>query len=148
MLDSLLTTAVEYIQKRTAIPGWVVEFLVAFSLFTLLRSSIAVWNSTILGGESLWAALWIAFDNLTIYAEDSAILALICTVIVEVTIMVLARKRMRIEREEGLEEGLEKGREEGRAEARAELEPIIKDLQERIRKLENGGGETEPSAAP
>ena len=94
-------------------------------------------------GESLWAALWTAYDNLTLYAEDSAILALIFTAIVEVTIMVLARKRMRIEREEGFEEGLERGR----AEMRAELEPIIKDLQERIRKLENGGGETEPAAA-
>ena len=57
--------------------------------------------------------------------------------------MVLARKRMRIEREEGFEEGFERGR----AEMRAELEPIIKDLQERIRNLENGGGETEPAAA-
>ncbi len=52
--------------------------------------------------------------------------------------MVLARKRMRIEREEG--------REEGRAEVRAELEPIIEDLQERIRRLENGSAEQSPDA--
>ena len=143
MIDSLLTATIEYIQKRTAFPGWLVEFLVAFAIFTLFRASIAVWNGTILEGESLWTVLWAAYDNLTLYAEDSAILALIFTAIVEVTIMVLARKRIRIEREEGFEEGLERGR----AEMRAELEPIIKDLQERIRKLENGGGETEPAAA-
>lgn len=72
--------------------------------------------------------------------------------------MVLARKRMRIEREEGLTQGREEGRaegreegrtegraegrtegrEEGRAQAHAELEPIIRNLQERIRELENG----------
>ncbi len=143
MIDSLLTATIEYIQKRTAFPGWLVEFLVAFAIFTLFRASIAVWNGTILEGESLWTVLWAAYDNLTLYAEDSAILALIFTAIVEVIIMVLARKRMRIEREEGFEEGLERGR----AEVRAELEPVIKDLQERIRKLENGGGETEPAAA-
>ena len=56
--------------------------------------------------------------------------------------MALARKRMRIEREEGRAEG----REEGRAEVRAELEPIIKDLQERIRRLENGNAEQSPDA--
>ncbi len=145
MLDSLLTAAIEYVQKRTAFPGWLVEFLVAFALFTLFRSSIAVWNDTILEGESLWTALWTAYDNLAAYAEDSAILALIFTAIVEVIIMVLARKRMRIEREEGLEEGLEKGREEGRAEVRAELEPVIKDLQEQIRQLKNGRADSEPA---
>ena len=140
-----MTAAIEYVQKRTAFPGWLVEFLVAFSLFTLFRSSIAVWNGTILEGESLWAAIWAAYDNFAAYAEDSAILALIFTAIVEVVLMVLARKRMRIEREEGLEEGLEKGREEGRAEMRAELEPIIKDLQERIRRLENGDPHADPN---
>ena len=142
MLDSLLAKAIEYIQKRTAFPGWVAEFLVAFALFTLCRSAIAVWNGTILAGVSLWTAIWAAYDNLTLYAEDSAILALIFTVIVEVAIIVLARKRMRIEREEGLE----KGREEGRAEVRAELEPIIKELQERVRQLENGRGDADQSA--
>ncbi len=60
--------------------------------------------------------------------------------------MVLARKRMRIEREEGREEG----REQGRAEARAELDPIIAELQQRIRRLENGHGEPQspPIQAP
>ncbi len=137
MIDSLLTAAVEYIQKRTAFPGWLVEFLVAFALFTMSRSAIAVWNGTMLEGESLWSALWAAYDSLTLYAEDSAILALIFTAMVEVAIMVLARKRMRIEREEG--------REEGREEIRSELEPVIRELQEQIRQLKSGRDDSEPA---
>ena len=140
MLDSMLTSAVDYLRQRTAFPGWTVELLVFLAIFTLARFAAAVWNDTILEGEPLWAAFWAAYDNLSAYAEDSIILALIATIITEVSIMVLARKRMRIEREEGREEGRKVGREE----VRAELEPIIKDLQERIRQLENGGSEAEP----
>ena len=47
--------------------------------------------------------------------------------------MVLARKRMRLEREEG------------RAEVKAELEPVIRELRERIRLLENGGADAKPA---
>ena len=136
MLDSMLTSAVDYLRQRTAFPGWTVELMVFLAIFTLARFAAAVWNDTILEGEPLWVAFWAAYDNLSAYAEDSIILALIATIITEVSIMVLARKRMRIEREEG--------REEGREEVRSELEPIIKDLQERIRQLENGGSEAEP----
>ena len=139
MLDSMLTSAVDYLRQRTAFPGWTVELMVFLAIFTLARFAAAVWNDTILEGEPLWVAFWAAYDNLSAYAEDSIILALIATIITEVSIMVLARKRMRIEREEG--------REEGREEARAELEPIIKDLQERIRQLENGGSEAEQEGA-
>ena len=139
MLDSMLTSIVDYLRQRTAFPGWAVELLVFFAVFTLARFAAAVWNDTILEGEALWVGFWAAYDNLRAYAEDSVIPALIFTVITEVIIMVLARKRMRIEREEG--------REEGRAEVRAELEPIIKDLQERIRRLENGSAEQSPDAS-
>ena len=110
--------------------------MVFLAIFTLTRFAAAVWNGTMLEGEPLWATFWTAYDNLSAYAEDSIILALIATIITEVTIMVLARKRMRIEREEG--------REEGREEVRAELEPVIKDLQERLRQLENSGSDAEP----
>ncbi len=74
---------------------------------TLARFAAAVWNGTILEGEPLWVAFWAAYDNLRVYAEDSVIPALIFTIITEVIIMVLARKRMRIEREEGRKEGRE-----------------------------------------
>ena len=145
----MLTAIVDYLQKRTAFPGWAVEFLVFFATFTLLRFAAAVWNGTMLEGEPLWVVVWAAYDNSRAYAEDSVIPAAVFTIFTEVIIMVLARKRMRIEREEGLEEGLEKGlekgREEGRAEVRAELEPVIRELQERIRQLENGGAEAKPA---
>ena len=94
--------------------------------------------------EPLWVVVWAAYDDLRAYAEDSVIPALIFTILTEVIVMVLARKRMRIEREEGREEGREKGREE----VRAELEPIISELRERIRQLENGGAVSEPPSAP
>ena len=152
MFDSMLTSIVDYLQKRTAFPGWAVEFLVFFATFTLLRFAAAVWDGTMLEGKPLWVVVWAAYDNLRAYAEDSVIPAVIFTTLTEVIIMVLARKRMRIEREEGLEEGreegLEKGRQEGRAEVRAELEPVIRELQERIRLLENGGTDAEPATDP
>ena len=91
--------------------------------------------------EPLWVVVWAAYDNLRAYAEDSVIPALIFTILTEVIIMVLARKRMRIEREEGREE-------EGREEVRAELEPIIRELRERISQLENGGAVLEPPSTP
>ena len=70
--------------------------------------------------------------------------------------MFLAKKRIAIAREDGLEEGREagraEGREAGRAEGRdeawAELEPIIRDLQERIRQLENGRGDPDRAESP
>ena len=78
--------------------------------------------------------------------------------------MFLARKRIALSREEGHEEGLkvghsqgiqegrtlghqegrtlghQEGHQEGRAATEAELLPVIQELQERIRKLENGSG--------
>ncbi len=150
MLDTVLASIVDYLRQRTAFPGWAVEFLVCFAVFTSVRFAAAVWNGTILEGETLWVALWASYDSLRAYAEDSVVPALIFTAIVEVIIMVLARKRMRLEREEGREEGRQEGRAEGRqeglAEVRAELEPIIKDLQERVRRLENGRAEQSPDA--
>ena len=80
--------------------------------------------------------VWAAYDSLRAYAEDSVIPALIITILTEVIIMVLARKRMRIEREEGREE------------VRAELEPIIRELRDRIRQLENGGAVSEAPSTP
>ncbi len=58
--------------------------------------------------------------------------------------MFLARKRIALSRVEGHEAGLQegevKGREAGRAEAEAEYEPIIREMQERIRELEGRNG--------
>ena len=155
MLDSALGAALKYLRRNTAFPGWAVEFLVFFAAWTLARFGAALWDDAA-GRDGaalpLWAAFWGSYDNLRAYADDSAIAALILTIIMEAIIMVLARKLLRINREEGIEIGIERGREEGRAEgreeARAELEPIIKELQERVRQLENGDAPTasEPPA--
>ena len=61
--------------------------------------------------------------------------------------MFLARKRIALSRAEGHEEGHalghqeghSQGIQEGRAATEAELMPVIRELQERIRKLESGG---------
>ena len=143
MLDSALGATMEYLRRNTDFPGWAVEFLVFFAAWTLARFGAALWDDA--AGRAgaalpLWAAFWASYDNLRAYADDSAIAALILTIITEAIVMVLARKLLRINREEGIEIG--------RAEARAELEPIIKELQERVRQLENGGAATasEPPA--
>ena len=54
--------------------------------------------------------------------------------------MFLARKRIALSREEGHEEGIKVGHQEGRAATEAELLPVIQELRERLRKLENGSG--------
>lgn len=144
MLDSALAAAMEYLRRNTAFPGWAVEFLIFFAMWTLARFGAALWDGAAgRYGEALtlWAAFWTNYDKLRAFADDSAIAALILTIIVEVIIMVLARKLLRINREEGREEGLE----EGRAEVRAELEPVIEKLQEEIRKLQNGSAAAEPT---
>ena len=143
MLDSAFGAAIEYLRRNTAFPGWAVEFLLFFAGWTLARFGAAIWDSATQPetSETLWASFWTAYDNLGDYADDSAIAALILTILMEVTVMVLARKLLRINRQEGREEG----REEGRSEVRAELEPVIRELQERVRHLENGRGEATES---
>ena len=156
MLDTALGAVVEYLRRNTAFPGWAVEFILWFVACVVARFVSAVWDSTAVSDETLWAGFWSAYDNLGAFADDSAIAALIFTIIVEVFVMVLARKLLRINREEGLEEGREEGRqrgreegrEEGRQEVRAELEPIIEQLQERIHQLENGEAPAEPPPPP
>ena len=160
MLDTALGSVVEYLRRNTAFPGWAVEFILWFVACVVARFVSAVWDSTAVSDETLWAGFWSAYDNLGAFADDSAIAALIFTIIVEVFVMVLARKLLRINREEGLEEGRQRGREEGREEGRqrgreegrqevrAELEPIIEQLQERIHQLENGEAPAEPPPPP
>ena len=139
MLEDALAATLAYLRRNTAFPGWAVEFLLFFATWTLARFGAALWDrATGQAGAALtpWTAFWASYDNLRAYADDSAIAALIFTIIMEVIVMVLARKLLRINREEGIEQG--------RAEARAELEPVIEKLQEEIRQLRNGNAPPEP----
>ena len=72
--------------------------------------------------------------NVSFYADDALVAAILLVIIFEGGFMFLARKRIALSREEGLKEG----HQEGRAATEAELMPVIRELQERIRKLENG----------
>ncbi len=112
----------------------------------LARLAAAVWDGVVVNGETPWFAWWHTFDNAGSFADDAVALAISLTAVIEGSFVFLAKKRIAIAREDGREEG----REEGRDEVRAELEPIIRGLQERIQRLENGGSQRSPAtdAAP
>ena len=89
-----------------------------------------------------------------------ALSIILLVIIFEGGFVFLARKRIALSRAEGHEEGHALGHQEGRQEGRtqgiqegrtlghqegraateAELMPVIRELQERIRKMESGGG--------
>ena len=133
---------IESLRRYTALRAWFAEILLIFAILMLARLAAAVWDGVAVNGETLWFAWWHTFDNAGSFADDAVALAISLTAIIEGSFMFLAKKRIAIAREDG--------REEGRAEVRAELEPIIRDLQERIQRLENGGSQQSPAtdAAP
>ena len=65
------------------------------------------------GGAPWWVAWLYAYDNLRAYAENAIILGMIFAFVFEGGFMFLARKRIRLSKEEG------------RAETRAELQPRL-----------------------
>ena len=62
------------------------------------------------------------------HADDALVAAILLVIIFEGGFMFLARKRLALSRE---------GIQEGRAATEAELLPVIRELPERLRKLEN-----------
>ena len=104
--------------------------------------------------------------SLYAYADDALVAAILLVIIFEGGFMFLARKRIALSREEGHEEGIKVGHQqghaqghlegrtqghqegrqeghaqgiqEGRAATEAQLLPVIQELRERIRRLENG----------
>jgi len=128
---------IESLRRYTAIRAWLAEILLIFAILMLSRLAAAVWDGVAVSGETLWFAWWNAYDNAGSFADDAVAMAISLTAVIEGGFMFLAKKRIAIAREEG--------REEGRAEIRAELEPVIRDLQERIRRLENGGSQQSPA---
>ena len=145
-MDAILDYVIESLRRYTALRAWFAEILLIFAILMLARLAAAVWDGVAVNGETLWFAWWRTFDNAGSFADDAVALSVSLTAIIEGSFMFLAKKRIAIAREDGREEG----REEGRAEVRAELEPIIRDLQERIQRLENGGSQQSPAtdAAP
>ena len=145
-MDAILDYVIESLRRYTALRAWFAEILLIFAILMLARLAAAVWDGVAVNGETLWFAWWHIFDNAGSFADDAVALAISLTAVIEGSFMFLAKKRIAIAREDGREEG----RQEGRAEVRAELEPIIRDLQERIQRLENGGSQRSPAtdAAP
>ena len=141
-MDAILDYVIESLRRYTALRAWFAEILLIFAILMLARLAAAVWDGVAVNGETLWFAWWRTFDNAGSFADDAVALSVSLTAIIEGSFMFLAKKRIAIAREDG--------REEGRAEVRAELEPIIRDLQERIQRLENGGSQQSPAtdAAP
>ena len=83
------------------------------------------------GGAPWWVAWLYAYDNLRAYAESAIIVGVGFAFVFEGGIMFLARKRIRLSKEEGHAAG----REEGRAEARAEVQPQLETMQAENRLL-------------
>ena len=148
MTDSLLSEIIRYVRSHTAFRAWLVEILVLFVLFTLGRAAIAVWLRWDTPTVQWWAKWLYAYDNLRAYSDDALVAAILLVIIFEGGFMFLARKRIALSRAEGHEEGHALGHQvgfqEGRAATEAELIPIIRDLQERLRKLESSGGDANP----
>ena len=140
-MDAILDYVIDSLRRYTAIRAWIAEILLIFAILMLARLAAAIWDGVAVDGETLWFAWWRAYDNAGSFADDAVALAVSLTAVIEGSFMFLAKKRIAIAREDGLEEG----RKEGRAEARAELEPIIRDLQARIQRLENGGSQQSPA---
>ena len=136
MTDSLLSEIIRYVRSHTAFRAWLAEILVLFVVFTLGRGAIAVWLRWDAQTAQWWVKWLHAYDNLRAYADDALVAAILLVIIFEGGFMFLARKRIALSREEG--------REEGRAATEAELMPVIRELQERLRKLESGGGNPNP----
>ena len=140
-MDAIFDYVIESLRRYTAIRAWLAEILLIFAILMLSRLAAAVWDGIAVDGETLWFAWWHAYDNAGSFADDAVALAISLTAVIEGSFMFLAKKRIAIAREDG--------RKEGRAEAQAELEPIIRNLRERIQRLENGSsgesGPTEPA---
>ena len=137
MIDETMSAAFRAIRDYTAARAWAAEILAVFALFTAGRFGLAVWmfNAALAGagvvpggvpaaaagtagagdaGAGPWWVAWLyAYDNLRVYAESAIIVGVGFAFVFEGGIMFLARKRIRLSKEEGREE------------TRAELQPQL-----------------------
>ena len=141
MIDETLSAAFRAIRDYTAARAWAAEILAVFVLFTAGRFGLAVWmfdaalagagvvpggvpaaaGAGDAGGGPWWVAWLYAYDNLRAYAESAIIVGVGFAVVFEGGIMFLARKRIRLSKEEGRAAG----REEGRAEVQPQLDAAV-----------------------
>ena len=165
MFEDALSAAIRLVRGYTAVRAWAVEVLAVFVLFTVGRFGLAVWMFDMAasgagagyvpgwvpaaaavglvageagvgaGGGPWWVAWLYAYDNLRSYAENAIIAGVILAFVFEGVVMFLARKRIRISKEEGHAAGHAAGREEGRAEALAEVQPQLETMQAENRLL-------------
>ena len=146
MIDETLSAAIRTIRDYTAARAWAAEILAVFVLFTAGRFGLAVWmfDATLAGagvvpgevpaavagagdaGAGPWWVAWLyAYDNLRAYAESAIIVGVGFAFVLEGGIMFLARKRIRLSKEEGRAAGHAAGREEGRAEVQPQLDAAV-----------------------
>ena len=153
MFEEALSAAIRLVRGYTAVRAWAVEVLAVFALLTVGRFGLAVWMFDTAasgagagyvpgwvpaaaavglvageagagaGGAPWWMAWLYAYDNLRSYAESAIIAGMIFAFVFEGVVMFLARKRIRISKEEGREE------------VRAELQPQLEAAQAEIREL-------------
>ena len=145
MIDETLSAAIRTIRDYTAARAWAAEILAVFVLFTAGRFGLAVWmfdaalagagvvpggvpaaaagaaGAGDAGGGPWWVAWLYAYDNLRAYAESAIIVGVGFAFVLEGGIMFLARKRIRLSKEEGRAAG----REEGRAEVQPQLDAAV-----------------------
>ena len=136
MLDTTLAPIIESLRRYTAFRAWFAEVLLLFSLLLLARLAAQVWESVVLDDATVWAAWWGAYDGARAMADDSLVIAIALTALIEGGIMFLAKKRIAIAREDGAEEGYANGHEDGRAEERAVLAPQIAELTATIEQMQ------------
>ncbi len=128
MFEDALSAAIRVIRGYTAVRAWAVEVLAVFALLTVGRFGLAVWMFDTAasgagsvpgwvpaaaavglvageaglgaGGAPWWVAWLYAYDNLRSYAENAIILGVIFAFVFEGGFMFLARKRIRLSKEE------------------------------------------------
>ena len=130
MFEEALSAAIRLVRGYTAVRAWAVEVLAVFALLTVGRFGLAVWMFDTAasgagagsvpgwvpaaaavglvageaglgaGGAPWWVAWLYAYDNLRAYAENAIILGVIFAFVFEGGFMFLARKRIRLSKEE------------------------------------------------
>ena len=130
MFEEALSAAIRLVRGYTAVRAWAVEVLAVFALLTVGRFGLAVWMFDMAasgagagsvpgwvpaaaavglvageaglgaGGAPWWVAWLYAYDNLRAYAESAIIVGVGFAFAFEGGFMFLARKRIRLSKEE------------------------------------------------